>query len=303
MSVIQSILQSYESDSPGVKANLYRLLSAGALGHTGKLLIYAVDQGFEHGPVKSFTTNPDTLDPLYHFHFTAEAKLSGLAAPLGFLETGAAHYAGQIPLILKINSANRLWQRPDPDQACTATIQDALRLGCVGIGFTIYPGSNASLEMFEQLQALSHEAKQHGLVVIVWSYPRGNMDKAHETALDVCSYGAHMACLLGAHIVKVKVPSAVLSEDTEDTKRLATTMDLKKLSHRISYVKKACFAGRRLVIFSGGDPKNDQQFLEEVTAIQEGGGNGSIIGRNLFQRPKQKALQLAHEIIQRYQQI
>jgi class I fructose-bisphosphate aldolase len=300
MTILSSILNAYESDNPGVKANLYRLLTAGALGHTGKLMIYAVDQGFEHGPIRSFTLNPETIDPLYHFKFTREAKLSGFAAPLGLLETGAASYAGQIPLILKMNSSNLLYKLSEHDQAVTATVKDALRLGCVGVGFTIYPGSNASLSMFEELREIIHEAKAHGLFVIVWSYPRGHMAKEHEQALDVTSYGAHLACLLGAHIVKVKVPSADFAEETTDTKRLQALYDFSQLSHRISYVKKACFAGRRLVIFSGGAAKTNQDLLEEVQGVCEGGGDGSIVGRNLFQRSHEDALTISHEMMRIY---
>ncbi len=293
--VIQKILEHYSYETPAIRARLAGLLTHGATGETGKLIISAVDQGFEHGPMQSFEANSEAYDPLYHFRFAYENELSGLAAPVGFLQAGVDAYPGQIPLILKLNSSNKLLDLPSPDQAVTSSVDEAIRLGCVGVGFTIYPGSNASLELFEELRALSEEARAKGLLVIVWSYPRGNVSSAGETALDVVSYGAHMACLLGAHIVKVKIPSAHLEK--ENPQNLGDVSDLKA---RINYVKKAAFAGRRLVIFSGGSTKGDADLLSEAQAIRAGGGDGSIIGRNIFQRPEQDAKELVKKLVSLY---
>src|SRR5882757_10093139 len=190
---VEKILSCYESDSAETKANLARILCEGKLGGTGKLVILPVDQGFEHGPARSFAPNPPAYDPHYHFQLAIEAGLSAYAAPLGMLEAGAATFAGQIPTILKVNSANSLARaKENPAQAVTGSVRDALRLGCSAIGFTIYPGSDAAYGMMEEIAAMGREAKAHGLAVVIWSYPRGGvMSKEGETAIDITAYGAH----------------------------------------------------------------------------------------------------------------
>src|ERR1700741_515348 len=140
----QTILSNYESDNPGVKANLHRILMQGRLGGTGKLIILPVDQGFEHGPARSFSVNEPAYDPHYHYQLAIDAGLSAYAAPLGMLEAGADKFAGQIPTILKVNSSNS-WAG-GANQAVTGSVDDALRLGCSAIGFTIYPGSDDCFE-------------------------------------------------------------------------------------------------------------------------------------------------------------
>ncbi|MEI8320762.1 MAG: class I fructose-bisphosphate aldolase [Alphaproteobacteria bacterium] len=296
---IDSILAHYESDSAATRANLAKLLSHGKLGGSGKLIVLAVDQGFEHGPSRSFAVNHAAYDPHYHFQLAIDAGLSGFAAPLGLLESGAKTFADKIPTILKMNSGNSL-VAGEPNQAITACVDDAVRLGCSGIGFTIYPGSDHTYEMIEKMKDLIAEAKSKGLFVIIWSYPRGNMSSAGETGLDVVSYGAHMACLLGAHIVKVKIPTDHLEKEVDRQALIAGKIPYKTLEDRIEYVVKSCFAGRRMVIFSGGAKKTDKELLEEVHDVKKGGGFGSIIGRNLFQRPRQEALSLIDEMIRIY---
>ncbi|MDA0617482.1 MAG: class I fructose-bisphosphate aldolase [Proteobacteria bacterium] len=292
----KEILSYYESDNPATKANLYRFLHTGALAGTGKLVILPVDQGFEHGPERSFAPNVESYDPHYHFQLAIDAKLNGYAAPLGMIEAGADTFAGRVPLILKMNSNNSLMAKgSDTNQAVTATIKDAIRLGCNAIGFTIYPASNQSLEMYEEVRELIAEAKSYGLVSVVWSYARGgDLPKEHETSLDVISYSAHIACLLGAHIIKVKPPKATLFE--KNATKLLEGKDFSSLSSRIALVKKSCFNGRRIVIFSGGEAKGEDAIYSEIAQIAKGGGNGSIIGRNTFQRPKKDAIEMLGKI-------
>jgi class I fructose-bisphosphate aldolase len=296
---VRRILDCYESDNPGTKANLARILMQGRLGGTGKLVILPVDQGFEHGPARSFAANPPAYDPHYHFALAIEAGLSAYAAPLGMIEAGASTFAGQIPLILKVNSSNSLARaKEDPSQALTGSVHDALRLGCSAIGFTIYPGSDLQFEMMEQLRDLAEEAKSVGLAVVVWSYPRGgNLTKAGETAIDICAYAAHMAALLGAHIIKVKPPTDFLELDAAKKVYEAQKIDISTAAKRYEHVVKACFDGRRIVVFSGGEAKDMDSILAEARAIRDGGGNGSIIGRNTFQRPRAEALVLLDRII------
>jgi class I fructose-bisphosphate aldolase len=296
---VRKILSHYESDCPGTKANLARILMQGKLGGSGRLVILPVDQGFEHGPARSFAPNPAAYDPHYHFQLAIDAGLSAFAAPLGMIEAGADTFAGQIPTILKVNSANSLAQ--EKNQGITGSVGDALRLGCAAIGFTIYPGSEFAFEMMEEIRELAEEAKSVGLAVVIWSYPRGGtLSKDGETAMDVCAYAAHMAALLGAHIIKVKPPTAHLEQDEAKKVYEKQKIDISSLAKRIEHVVQACFNGRRIVVFSGGASKDIKGILEEVRGVRDGGGTGSIIGRNTFQRPREEALAMLAQIVDIY---
>ena len=298
---VKAILDNYESDNPGTKANLARILMQGKLGGTGKLVILPVDQGFEHGPARSFAPNPAAYDPHYHFKLALAAGLSAYAAPLGMIEAGAGTFAGAIPTILKMNSSNSL--ATEKDQAVTASVSDALKLGCSAIGFTIYPGSEYAFEQMEELRDLAEEAKDAGLAVVTWSYPRGPMlDKAGETAVDICAYAAHMAALLGAHIIKVKPPTAVVSLEAAKKTYATQNIDISTMAARVRHVVQCCFNGRRIVVFSGGETRDSlDAIFEDIRGIRDGGGNGSIIGRNTFQRPEAEALKMLETIIGIYQ--
>lgn len=291
---VKRILSGYEAASPGVKANLARILMAGRLGGSGRLLILPVDQGWEHGPARSFAANPPAYDPHYHFRLAVEAGLSAYAAPLGFLEAGADSFAGALPLILKANNANSL--ATSRDQAVTASVGDALRLGCAAIGFTVYPGSESQFEMVEEVREMAAEARACGLATVVWSYPRGGkLTREGETALDVIAYAAHLACQIGADIVKVKPPSAIVWQ--EEAQKAYAGIETATLRTRVAHVVRSAFAGRRLVVFSGGAARGLDDVLAEIREIAAGGGSGSIVGRNAFQRPWDDALAMLDAIV------
>jgi class I fructose-bisphosphate aldolase len=298
---IREILGWYRGENPGVLTNLSRLLNHGRLGGTGHMIILPVDQGFEHGPGRSFAPNPPAYDPLYHFQLAIDAGLNAYASLLGFLEAGAAEFAGQVPLILKLNSHDLLHPEQDPLGAQTASVRDALRLGCVAVGYTIYPGTVERRLQYEQLRELAEEAKAAGLVVVVWSYPRGGgLSKDGETALDVTAYAAHIAAQLGAHIIKVKLPTAYL--ELEEARKVYEEQHIPRdtLAERVRHVLQSTFNGRRIVIFSGGARTDDATILDEVRAIRAAGGFGSIIGRNSFQRDRSAALALLDQMIRIY---
>jgi len=299
---VREILSWYGSDNPGTKANLARLLNHGTLAGTGKLVILPVDQGFEHGPARSFASNAPAYDPRFHFELAIEAGCNGYAAPLGFLEAGASEFAGEIPLILKANNHDVLHDERDPLSAVTGSVGEALRLGCAAIGFTIYPGSANATKMYEQVQAIAEEAKRNGLAVVVWSYPRGSsLSKAGETAIDVVAYAAHIAAQLGAHILKVKLPTDHIEQEEARKAYEKSAIPIGTLAERVRHVVQSSFNGRRIVIFSGGAKKDlDEEILNEARAIRDGGGFGSIIGRNSFQRKKPEALKLLRAIIAIY---
>ena len=295
---VREILSWYGSDNPGTKANLYRMLTAGRLAGTGKLVMLPVDQGFEHGPARSFAPNPPGYDPRYHFQLALDAGCNAYAAPLGFIEAGAAEYAGQIPLILKLNNSDSLYAGSDPCPAVTASVQDALRLGCAAIGYTIYPGSSERNTMYEELRELTLEAKDAGLAVVVWSYPRGSgLSKAGETAIDVCAYAAQIAAQLGAHIIKIKPPTEHIEQDAARKAYEKAGIPIGTLAERVKHVVQSAFDGRRIVIFTGGEAKGVDEVLEENRQTAMGGGFGTIMGRNSFQRPHDEAVKLLNDVM------
>ncbi len=295
---VREILSWYGADNPGTLTNLARLMNSGRLAGTGKMVILPVDQGFEHGPARSFAKNPDGYDPAYHFNLAIESGCNAYAAPLGALEACARDYAGEIPLILKINNSDTLFSPKAPVSALTSSVEDALRLGCVGIGFTIYPGSSERKEMYEEIAEAATQAKKAGLAVIVWSYPRGeSLSKAGETAIDVVAYAAHVACQLGAHIVKVKPPSSHIEQEAARKVYEGEGIPVDTMTERIKHVVSSCFNGRRIVIFSGGETKSAGELLEEIKGIAAGGAFGSIMGRNAFQRPKKESIALLHSVM------
>jgi len=298
---VREILSWYDSENPGVRANLARMLNHGALGGTGKLVILPVDQGFEHGPARSFAANPSGYSPEYHFELAIEAGCNAYAAPLGFIEAGAGRFAGDVPLILKLNNHDSLHDEKDPLPSQTASVRDALRLGCGAIGFTIYPGSSRCQAMYEQLRGIAEEAKAHGLAVVVWSYPRGSsISKEGETAMDVVAYAAQIAAQLGANIIKVKLPGDHLEQSAAKKVYEAQAVPIKTLADRVRQVVQSSFDGRRIVIFSGGAKEDDERVFNEARAIRDGGGFGSIIGRNSFQRPKPAAVKFLQTIMKIY---
>jgi class I fructose-bisphosphate aldolase len=296
--VVEQILANYQGENPGVLGNLRRIMNHGRLAGSGKLVILPVDQGFEHGPARSFAANPPAYDPSYHAALALDAGCNAYAAPLGFMEAIAAKYAGALPLILKTNNSDSLGEPDSPCSAVTSAVSDALRLGCAAVGYTIYPGSALRNPMYEDLRDLINQARAVGLPTIVWSYPRGKLAKEGETAIDVVAYAAQIACQLGAHVVKVKPPTEVVYQN--EAKKAYEKIPVAKLEDRVRHVVQSSFAGKRIVIFSGGPAKGRDEVLAEIRSIAAGGGFGSIVGRNAFQRERGEAIKLLQDIMDIY---
>lgn len=294
---VKQILSWYPSDTPGVLTNLARMMNTGALAGTGKMVILPVDQGFEHGPVRSFQPNPAGYDPDYHAQLAIDSGCNAYAAPLGFLEAVAGKLHGEIPLILKLNNSDTLAKVDDPMSALTGTVKDAVRLGCVAIGYTIYPGSSARNQQYQDLRDLIAQAKDAGLPTVLWAYPRGNMSKDGETAVDVVAYAAQISAQLGAHVIKVKPPKDHLEQAEAKKVFEKYSVPTKTMADRVRHVVQSAFNGKRIVIFSGGEAKETPALLEEIRGIKDGGGFGSIMGRNAFQRPRAEALQLLKDVM------
>lgn len=295
---VKQIISWYGSDNPGVRANLVRMMSHGTLAGTGKMVILPVDQGFEHGPARSFQPNPDGYDPDFHVQLAVDSGCNAYAAPLGFLEFVADRFAGQVPLILKLNNSDTLAKVDQPCSAVTGSVKDAVRLGCVGIGYTIYPGSGQRNRMYEDLRQLILEAKDHGLPTILWAYPRGaGLSKEGEQAVDVTAYAAQISAQLGAHVIKIKPPKDHIEQAEAKKVFEKYGIPTKTLADRVRHCVQSAFNGKRIVIFSGGEAKDTPAVLEEVKGLAEGGAFGSIMGRNAFQRPKAEAVKLLQDVM------
>jgi class I fructose-bisphosphate aldolase len=295
---VERILANYAGENAGIIGHLRRMLLTGRLAGTGKMVILPVDQGFEHGPARSFQPNPAGYDPRYHAQLAVDAGCNAYAAPLGFMEVIAAEYAGRLPLILKVNSSDSLGGPSAPCSALTSGVPDAVRLGCSAVGYTIYPASDLRNEQLQDLRDLVREARAAGLPTVVWSYPRGSISAKGETAVDVVAYAAHIACQMGAHIVKVKPPADYI--ELEAAKKTYAGVDTSTLEKRVAHVVQAAFGGKRIVIFSGGAAKDTAEVLDEIRGLAKGGAFGSIMGRNSFQRPHKEAVELLQQVMDIY---
>jgi class I fructose-bisphosphate aldolase len=293
---VKQILSWYPSDSPGVLTNLARLLNTGTLAGTGKLVILPVDQGFEHGPARSFQPNPAGYDPDYHAQLAIDSGCNAYAAPLGFIEAVAGKLCGEIPLILKVNNSDTL-AKVEPMSALTSSVKDAVRLGCTAIGYTIYPGSSERNQQYQDLRDMIAEAKSYGLPTVLWAYPRGNMSKDGETAIDVVAYAAQISAQLGAHVIKVKPPKDFIEQAEAKKVFEKYAIPTKTMADRVKHVVQSAFNGKRIVIFSGGEAKETAALLEEIKGIKDGGGFGSIMGRNAFQRPRDESIKLLKDVM------
>lgn len=296
---VRQILSWYAGENPGVLSNLARMLNHGTLAGTGKMVILPVDQGFEHGPSRSFAPNPPSYDPDYHFQLAIDSGCNAYAAPLGFLEAGAAKFAGEVPLILKLNNSDTLGRKTEqPISAVTSTVKDAQRLGCCAVGYTIYPGSGERNRMYEDLREIIREARDAGLPTILWAYPRGSgVPKEAEQAVDICGYAAQISAQLGAHVIKVKPPKEGFGQEEMKKAFEKANIPTKTLADRVRHVVQSAFNGRRIVIFSGGEAKGTPELLEEIRGLKEGGAFGSIMGRNAFQRPHADAVKLLKDVM------
>ena len=298
---VKQILSWYGSENNAVLGNLYKLMNTGTLAGTGKLVVLPVDQGFEHGPARTFGPNPDGYDSRYHFNLAIESGCSAHAAPYGQIASANHEFAGQIPLIVKVNNSDSLFPTKNPVPAITCSVKDALQVGATAIGFTIYPGSCHRKEMYQEIREMGEEARSYGMPVVIWSYPRGeSLSKDGETGIDVVAYAAQIACQLGGHIIKVKPPTAHIEQDAAKKAYEANKINVESLPDRIKHVVQSCFGGRRIVIFSGGAAKSIEEVMSEIKGLAQGGAFGSIMGRNAFQRPKADAVKLLSEVMATY---
>lgn len=277
--------------SPGKRARLKRMLYGHGPGG-GTLLVLPIDQGLEHGPV-DFFDNPAALDPTYQFELARDGRFSAIALHVGLAEKYFSDYAGEIPLILKINGKTSIPPDTAAFSALTGTVEDAVRLGADAVGYTVYVGSPAQDRDFAQFAQVRQDAERFGMPVIVWAYPRGEAvsKKGGKESLYAIDYAARVALELGADIVKVNYP--VHSERDKDSPPPYNTLDL---GPEVSFRKVVESAGRAMVLVSGGEKVSDQELLSKVRLSMEAGATGIIFGRNMWQRPRNEALTITREL-------
>ncbi len=286
--------------SPGKRTRLKRLLYEHGPGG-GTLLVLPIDQGLEHGPV-DFFANPDSLDPQYQYELAHEGRFSAIALHIGLAEKYFHEYAGDVPLILKLNGKTAVPSDAQAFSPLTGTVEDAVRLGADAVGYTVYVGSPAQDRDFRQFLEVRRDAERFGMPVIVWAYPRGEAiaKKGGKESLYAVDYAARVALELGADIVKLNYP--VASEKDADSPSPYNTL---RLTPDEAFRKVVESAGRALVLVSGGEKMGDPELLKKVRSSMDAGATGIIFGRNLWQRPKADALRLTrelHEIFREYAQ-
>ena len=277
--------------SPGKRTRLRRLLYDHGPGG-GTMLVLPIDQGLEHGPV-DFFPNPASLDPQYQYELARDGNFSAIALHIGLAEKYYAEFAGEVPLILKLNGKTGVPSDAEAFSALTGTVEDAVRLGAEAVGYTIYVGSPAQDRDFRQFVDVRREADRLGMPVIVWAYPRGEAiaKKGGREGLYAVDYAARVALELGADVVKVNYP--VASEKDAESPAPYNSLHL---SPDDAFRKVVQSAGRALVLVSGGAKVGDAELLRKVRSSMHAGATGIIFGRNLWQRPREEALRLTREL-------
>lgn len=277
--------------SPGKRTRLKRLLYDYGPGG-GTLLVLPIDQGLEHGPV-DFFQNPDALDPQFQYDLAKEGRFSAIALHIGLAGKYFHEYAGDVPLILKLNGKTAIPSDAQAFGPLTGTVEDAVRLGADAVGYTLYVGSPAQDRDFRQFVEVRQDAQRFGLPLIVWAYPRGEAvaKKGGKESLYAIDYSARVALELGADVVKLNYP--VRSEKDSESPSPYNTLNLQPFE---AFRKVVQSAGRALVLVSGGEKVADPELLEKVRNSMDAGATGIIFGRNLWQRPRADALRITREL-------
>jgi class I fructose-bisphosphate aldolase len=277
---------------PGKRARLRRLLFEFGPGN-GTLMLLPIDQGIEHGP-RDFFPNPASKDPSYQFRLAAEAGYSALACQIGMAEKYYPDYAGQVPLILKVNGKTDVPPSDDALSTTNASVEDAVRLGADAVGYTLYVGSPRQGEDLHQLKGVREDCDRYGMPLVVWAYPRGRDidEKGGQLSFYAIDYAARLAMEMGADVVKLNFPK-LDPDKAKDSPAPYNEMDV-SIEDAVSQI--VASAGRSLVVLSGGSRTDDETVIGHTKAIMEAGGSGVIFGRNVWQREWNDALEIIEQI-------
>jgi fructose-bisphosphate aldolase, class I len=278
--------------SPGKRTRLRRLLFEFGPGN-GTLLLLPIDQGIEHGP-RDFFPNPASKDPEYQFRLAAEAGYSAIACQIGLATKYYPDYAGQVPLILKVNGRTDIPPSDDALSTTNASVEDAVRLGADAVGYTLYVGSPRQDDDLHQLKGVREECDRYGMPLVIWAYPRGSAidDKGGRDSFYAIDYAARMAMEMGADVVKLNMPKLDPSKD-KDAPAPYNEMEVSQHDAIRHCVESA---GRALVVLSGGSRVDDEMVLGNTRSVMEAGGSGVIFGRNVWQREWNDALAIVEQI-------
>lgn len=275
--------------STGKKARLTRILFQHGLGN-GTALFLPYDQGLEHGP-RDFLPNPAAGDPRYIVRLAREGGFNGIVVQIGLAEKFYWDYAGEVPLVLKLNGKTEIPSDSEALSPLHASVQDAVRLGADAVGYTMYVGSPAQDLDFAQYRSVRAAAAKFGMPLIVWAYPRGSAIEAKggRDSFYAVDYAARVASELGADIVKVNFPHPEKIHDVPAAyQRDVTAQDA------VTAVVRS--ANRTMVLISGGSKAGDDAMIEKARLSMEAGTTGLIFGRNVWQRGYDESLRLVDNL-------
>jgi class I fructose-bisphosphate aldolase len=280
----------------GKRARLHRLLHEhGARNGTALFLPY--DQGLEHGP-RDFFANPASVDPRYIVRLAVEGGFNGVVLQVGLARKFFWEFAGEVPLILKLNGKTDIPPDDDALSSLHSDVEEAVRLGADAVGFTLYVGSPSYDRDFTNLREVRTAADRFGMPLVVWSYPRGwpIRAKGGTDSFYAVDYAARVASELGADVVKVNFPRPAKREGVPEAYQ-----ESRSEQAAIDAVVRS--AGRTLVLVSGGSRVDDETMFEKARMSMEAGATGLIFGRNVWQRRHDESLRFAarlREIVAKY---
>ena len=275
--------------STGKKARLHGILHEHGL-RNGTALFLPYDQGLEHGP-RDFFANPGAGDPKYILTLALEGGFNGIAIQIGLAEKFYWDYAGEVPLVLKLNGKTDIPSAASPLSPVNATVEDAVRLGADAVGYTLYVGTPAQERDFAQYRQVRADAQRLGMPLIVWSYPRGSAidAKGGKDSFYAVDYAARTASELGADMVKVNFPHP-------EKQAGAAEPYLREFSSQQAIDAVAASAGRTLLLVSGGARAGDEAMLDKARQAMEAGATGLIFGRNVWQRGHSESLRFVTQL-------
>lgn len=297
--------------TPGVLRSLQTLNDNGRLAGTGYLSILPVDQGIEHSAGASFAPNPQYFDPANIVKLAIEGGCNAVASTFGVLGIVARKYAHKIPFIVKINHNELLTYPNQFDQVMFGTIEQAKNMGAVGVGATIYFGSDESTRQITEVSEAFAYAHELGMATILWCYLRNPKFKGAEgdmhTAADLTGQANHLGVTIQADIIKQKLPERnggynmlnVESSYGKTNPKIYSELTTDNPIDLVRYQVANCYMGRCGLINSGGESKGESDMADAVrTAVinKRGGGTGLISGRKAFQRPMAEGVDLLNAI-------
>ena len=270
----------------GKKARLYRILHEHGL-RNGTAIFLPYDQGLEHGP-RDFFANPAAGDPKYIIRLALEGGFNGIAIQIGLAEKFFWDFAGEVPLVLKLNGKTEIPSAIEPLSPVNASVEDAVRLGADAVGYTLYVGTPAQDRDFEQFRRVREDAHRLGMPLIVWAYPRGAAidAKGGADSFYAVDYAARTASELGADVVKVNFPHP-------DKQSGVPEAYLTEVSAQQAIDAVVRSANRTLLLVSGGERAGDDAMVEKARESMEAGATGLIFGRNVWQRDHDESLRFA----------